>query len=59
MFRMPGKVASGVLGYMTKYEMELGKNLNVKMVAYDVLPETLRKEGEAVDLFYDPKESGL
>jgi hypothetical protein len=25
------------------------------MVAYDVLPEKLRREGEAVDLFYDPK----
>jgi len=56
MFRMPGKVGKvEYLGYMTKYEMELGKNLNVKMVAYDVLPENLRKEGEAVDLFYDPK----
>jgi len=56
MFRMPGKVAKvEYLGYMTKYEMELGLNLNVKMVAYDVLPENLRKEGEAVDLFYDPK----
>jgi iron(III) transport system ATP-binding protein len=56
MFRMPGKVAKvEYLGYMTKYEMDLGQNLNVKMVSYDVLPENLRKEGEALDLFYDPK----
>ena len=40
---------------MTKYEMELGQNLIVQMVSYEVLPENLRKEGEAVDLFYDPK----
>jgi ABC-type Fe3+/spermidine/putrescine transport system ATPase subunit len=56
MFRMPARVAKvEYLGYMTKYDLELGKNLNAKMVSYDVLPENLRKEGEAVDLFYDPK----
>ena len=56
MVRMPARVAKvEYLGYMTKYDLELGKNLNAKMVSYDVLPENLRKEGEAVDLFYDPK----
>lgn len=56
MFRIPARVAKvEYLGYMTKYDLELGKNLNAKMVSYDVLPENLRKEGEAVDLFYDPK----
>ncbi len=56
MFRMPGKIIKvEYLGYMTKYDLELGKNLNAKMVSYDVLPENLRKEGEGLDLFYDPK----
>jgi ABC-type Fe3+/spermidine/putrescine transport system ATPase subunit len=56
MFRIPAKVAKvEYLGYMTKYDLELGKNLNAKMVSYDVLPENLRKEEEAVDLFYDPR----
>ena len=56
MFRMPAKVGKvEYLGYMTKYELELGDNLSAKMVSYDVLPENLRKEGEALDLFYDPK----
>ena len=56
MVRMPAKVVKvEYLGYMTKYDLELGTNLSAKMVAYDVLPEKLRKEGEAVELFYDPK----
>jgi iron(III) transport system ATP-binding protein len=56
MFRIPAKVGKvEYLGYMTKYDLELGENLNAKMVSYDVLPENLRKEGEFVDLFYDPK----
>ena len=56
MVRLPAKVAKvEYLGYMTKYDLDLGKNLNAKMVSYDVLPENLRKEGETVDLFYDPK----
>jgi ABC-type Fe3+/spermidine/putrescine transport system ATPase subunit len=56
MVRMPAKVAKvEYLGYMTKYDLDLGPNLSAKMVSYDVLPENLRKEGEAVDVFYDPK----
>ena len=56
MVRMPARVTKvEYLGYMTKYDLELGPNLSAKMVSYDVLPENLRKEGEAVDLFYDPK----
>ena len=56
MVRLPAKVAKvEYLGYMTKYDLDLGKNLNAKMVSYDVLPENLRKEGETVELFYDPK----
>ena len=56
MVRMPAKVAKvEYLGYMTKYDLDLGPNLSAKMVSYDVLPENLRKEGEAVEVFYDPK----
>ena len=56
MVRISARVAKvEYLGYMTKSDLELGKNLNAKMVSYDVLPENLRKEGETVDLFYDPK----
>jgi ABC-type Fe3+/spermidine/putrescine transport system ATPase subunit len=43
------------LGYMTKYDLDLGGNLSAKMVSYDVLPQSLRKEGEALEIFYDPK----
>ncbi|MGE5253630.1 MAG: ABC transporter ATP-binding protein, partial [Planctomycetaceae bacterium] len=40
MFRMPAKVGKvEYLGYMTKYDLELGETLNAKMVSYDVLPE--------------------
>ncbi len=56
MFRMPAKVAKiEYLGYMTKYDLELGGHLSAKMVSYDVLPQNLRHEGEAVEVFYDPK----
>ena len=56
MVRMPARVAKvEYLGYMTKYDLDLGPNLSAKMVSYDVLPENLRKEGEAVEVFYDPK----
>ena len=40
---------------MTKYDLELGQRLFVKVVSYDVLPENLGKEGETLDLFYDPR----
>jgi len=43
------------LGFMTKYDLDLAKNLSVKMVSYDVLPTALRKEGETLEIFYDPK----
>ena len=56
MVRMGAKVAKvEYLGYMTKYDLELGTNLNAKMVSYDVLPGNLRKEGEILEVFYDPK----
>lgn len=56
MFRLPAKVAKiEYLGYMTKYDLELGGNLNAKMVSYDVLPQNLRQEGEDIEVFYDPK----
>jgi len=43
------------LGYMTKYDLELGSRLNAKMVSYDVLPQYLCKEGESIEVFYDPQ----
>lgn len=43
------------LGFMTKYELELSPALSAKMVSYDVLPENLRKEGELLEIFYDPR----
>ena len=47
MFRLQGKIAKvEYLGYMTKYDMELGKGLNAKMVSYDVLPQNLRTRGD-------------
>ncbi len=56
MFGLKAKVAKvEYLGYMTKYNLELGPNLNVKMVSYDVLPANLRKEGELLEIFYDPR----
>jgi iron(III) transport system ATP-binding protein len=56
MFGLKVKVAKvEYLGFMTKYDLELGPGLNAKMVSYDVLPENLRKEGERVEIFYDPR----
>jgi ABC-type Fe3+/spermidine/putrescine transport system ATPase subunit len=56
MCRLKAKVAKvEYLGFMTKYELELSPALNVKMVSYDVLPENLRKEGELLEIFYDPR----
>jgi ABC-type Fe3+/spermidine/putrescine transport system ATPase subunit len=56
MFGLKAKVAKvEYLGYMTKYDLELGPNLNAKMVSYDVLPANLRKEGELLEIFYDPR----
>ncbi|MBM4330885.1 MAG: ABC transporter ATP-binding protein [Deltaproteobacteria bacterium] len=56
LFRLQAKVAKvEYLGYMTKYDLELGKSLNAKMVSYDVLPENLRREGESLEVLYDPQ----
>ncbi len=55
-FQLRGKVNKvEYLGFMTKYDLELGRGLQVKMVSYDVLPEHLKKTGEFLDLFYDPR----
>ena len=55
-FQLRGKVNKvEYLGFMTKYDLELGRGLQVKMVSYDVLPEHLKKTGESLDLFYDPR----
>jgi hypothetical protein len=40
---------------MTKYDLELSPGLNVKIVSYDVLPRNLRKEGDLLEIFYDPQ----
>ena len=56
MFALKAKIAKvEYLGYMTKYDLELGPSLNAKVVSYDVLPENLRKEGEWMEIFYDPR----
>ncbi|NWF57417.1 MAG: ABC transporter ATP-binding protein [Syntrophaceae bacterium] len=55
-FRLPARVCKvEYLGAMTKYELELGRDLKAKMISFDVLPDHLRGEGEEVELFYDPK----
>ncbi len=56
MFALKAKIAKvEYLGYMTKYDLEMGPSLNAKMVSYDVLPRNLRKEGEALEIFYNPQ----
>jgi hypothetical protein len=35
--------------------MELSPGLNMKIVSYDVLPRNLRKEGELLEILYDPQ----
>lgn len=56
MFGLEGKIAKvEYLGFMTKYDMELSPGLNVKIVSYDVLPRNLRKEGELLEILYDPQ----
>jgi iron(III) transport system ATP-binding protein len=53
---LPGRVNKvEYLGFMTKYELELCRELSVKVVSYDVLPQHLRKTGETVELCYDPR----
>ncbi len=54
-FRLPSTVREvEYLGSVTKYNLELGDDVNAKMVSYDVLPEDLRKKGELLEVYYDP-----
>jgi len=56
MFRLEAKIAKvEYLGFMTKYDLDLGNRLKAKMVSYDVLPRNLRQEGELLEVFYDPQ----
>jgi iron(III) transport system ATP-binding protein len=43
------------LGSVTKYNLELGGSLTVKMISYDVLPQHLRRKGEPLEICYDPE----
>ncbi|HSR13455.1 MAG TPA: ABC transporter ATP-binding protein [Thermodesulfobacteriota bacterium] len=42
------------LGYVTKYDLELAPGVSARLIAHDVLPANLRREGEALEIFYDP-----
>ena len=56
MFRLEAKITKvEYLGFMTKYDLDLGNHLKAKMVSYDVLPRNLRQEGELLEVLYDPQ----
>ena len=56
MFGLEGKIAKvEYLGFMTKYDLELGPSLNAKIVSYDVLPGTCARKESRWRSFMTPE----
>jgi len=43
------------LGNFIKYELELANGMNLKITSYDVPPHLLKREGETLEVVYEPQ----
>lgn len=56
LFRLKGRISSvEYLGTLTKYDVELGEEVSLKVNSYDIEPDKVKNIGETIAFGYDPK----